>query len=100
MQSARSSVTYELASYPGSGINDDVISTASSSCSSDNSGNEFRKLKAERKKERRKRKLARSVSGHIGIFNQSKSPSDTETLLLAELADTSRRGMSERDEQF
>ncbi|XP_072757298.1 bestrophin-4 isoform X2 [Anoplolepis gracilipes] len=94
-QSARSSITFEPASYPGtSGINDDVPSSASSSCSSDNSGNEFTKLKLERKKERRNRMLARNVSG---TFSQSKSP-DTETLLLVELADASRRSMS--DEQF
>ncbi|GAB1863366.1 Bestrophin homolog [Camponotus japonicus] len=98
IQSARSSITYEPAS-PGSGIND-VPSTASSSCSSDSSGNEFTKLKTERKKERRKRKLTRSVSGHIGTFSQSKSSPDAETLLLTELANTSRRGMGERDEQF
>ncbi|KAL6438057.1 hypothetical protein ACFW04_004366 [Cataglyphis niger] len=97
-QSTRSSF-YDQ-SYPGSGINDDLPSTSSSSCSSDNADNEFTKLKIERKKERRNRKLARSVSGQIGTFNQSISSPDTETLLLTELADASRRGMNVRDEQF
>ncbi|XP_029171041.1 bestrophin-4 isoform X2 [Nylanderia fulva] len=101
-QSARSSITYEPASYAGSGINDDLPSTASSSCSSDNSVNEFTKLKTERKKERRNRKLARSLSGHASTFNQSKSLPDSEAFLLAELADASRRSMkdNDRDEQF
>lgn len=92
-QSMKSSA-YEPASYPGSGINDDLPSTSSSSsCSSDNV-NEFTKLKIERKEQRRNRRLARSVSGLNG--NESRSPPDSETLLLTELADASRLSMKNR----
>lgn len=69
-------------------------STPRSTCS-DDSANEFTKLKNERKERRRNRRIARSVSGQISILNgnQSKSPPDSETLLLTELADVSRQNM-------
>ncbi|XP_020279361.1 bestrophin-4-like isoform X2 [Pseudomyrmex gracilis] len=91
--SVQSSI-FEPASYPGSGINDDLPSTPRSTCS-DDSANEFTKLKNERKERRRNRRIARSVSGQISILNgnQSKSPPDSETLLLTELADVSRQNM-------
>lgn len=97
----RSGIPYEAAtSYVGSGINDDLSSTNSSS-SSVNSADEFTKLKTERKEQRRNRKLARSISGQVGAMqdNQSGSPIDAETLLLTELAEASHRSMmgSERD---
>ncbi|XP_018365720.1 PREDICTED: bestrophin-4 isoform X1 [Trachymyrmex cornetzi] len=94
--SMRSSTIYEPApSYTGSGINDDLPSTSSTS-SSDNGTSEFTKLKTERKARRRNRKLTRSASGLNE--NESRSPPDSETLLLTELADASRRSMKERDE--
>ncbi|KZC11729.1 Bestrophin-2, partial [Dufourea novaeangliae] len=98
-ESARSSVAFEPAtSYIGSDIiADDLISTASSSCASGNSDDEFTKLKLEREKERRDRavrRLARSTSGHGNLLSgQSKSPLDTEHLLLSEMANTSRVSM-------
>ncbi|KAL0102089.1 hypothetical protein PUN28_018558 [Cardiocondyla obscurior] len=85
---SRTSGIFEPASYSGSIINDDLPSTASSSCSSDNGDNEFTKLKIERKEQRRNRRLARSSACLNG--NESRSPPDSETLLLTELADASR----------
>lgn len=94
-QSMRSA--FEPASYTGSGINDDLPSTSSSSCSSGDATNEFTKLKIERKEQRRNRKLARSVSIQE---SESRSPPDPETLLLTELADASRQCMkSTRDDE-
>ncbi|XP_071569485.1 bestrophin-2 isoform X2 [Temnothorax nylanderi] len=101
IQSMRSSVTYDLPppSYTGSGINDDLPSTTSSSCSSDNNDSEFTKLKVERKEQRRNRRLARSAN----ILNESesppKSPPESETLLLTELADASRLSMETRRDE-
>ncbi|KAG7198266.1 hypothetical protein KM043_005669 [Ampulex compressa] len=91
-------------SYVGSGIGDDAPSTRSSSCSSGTSDDEFTKLKTEREKQRREkafRRLARSVSGHSGMYlaGQSKSGLDTETLLLSELANTSRLSMRPTDRE-
>lgn len=85
------------ASYTGSGINDDLPSTASSSISSDNGDSEFTKLKTERKEKRRNRRLARSGSGLNE--NESRSPPDSETLLLAELADASRLCLRNRRDE-
>ncbi|XP_011051183.1 PREDICTED: bestrophin-2-like isoform X2 [Acromyrmex echinatior] len=94
--SIRSSAIYEPAfSYTGSGINDDLLSTSSIS-SSDNGTSEFTKLKTERKTRRRNRKLTQSATGLNE--NESRSPPDSETLLLTELADMSQRSMKERDE--
>ncbi|CAK9804900.1 Best2 [Anthophora quadrimaculata] len=105
-QSARSSIAYEPASsYVSSGIADDLISTGSSSCTSVNSDDEFTKLKTEREKQRRdrmERRLARSTSGQNNLLNAiSRSPLDSEHLLLAELANTSRLSMApgDRDEK-
>ncbi|KAG5345489.1 BEST2 protein, partial [Acromyrmex charruanus] len=95
-QSIRSSAIYEPApSYTGSGINDDLLSTSSIS-SSDNGTSEFTKLKTERKARRHNRKLTQSVSALNE--NESRSLPESETLLLTELADMSRRSMKERDE--
>ncbi|XP_018311569.1 bestrophin-4 isoform X1 [Mycetomoellerius zeteki] len=95
--SMRSSTTYEPApSYTGSGLNDDIPSMSSTSSCSDNGTSEFTKLKTERKERRRNWKLTRSASGLNE--NESRSPPDSETLLLTELADASRRSMKERDE--
>jgi len=100
-----SGVVFEPASYTESGINDDVSSIASSSCSSDTSGNEFKKLKSERKERRRNRKLVRSFPefslGQIGalIGNQSSSPPESETLLLTELAERSRLSITRSEQE-
>ncbi|KAG5316964.1 BEST2 protein, partial [Acromyrmex heyeri] len=95
-QSIRSSAIYEPApSYTGSEINDDLLSTSSIS-SSDNGTSEFTKLKTERKARRHNRKLTQSVSALNE--NESRSLPESETLLLTELADMSRRSMKERDE--
>ncbi|XP_032669992.1 bestrophin-4 isoform X2 [Odontomachus brunneus] len=84
--SVQSNITYEpTISYIGSGSNDDLPSTTSSSCSSD-TADEFTKLKTERKEQRRNRRLARSAST---INDQAQSPVDAETLLLTELAQAS-----------
>ncbi|XP_054000930.1 bestrophin-4-like isoform X1 [Hylaeus anthracinus] len=101
-QSARSSIAFEPAtSYVGSVIADDLISTGSSSCTSVNSDDEFTKLKTEREKQRRDRvvrRLARSTSGHNNLISgHSRSPLDTENLLLSELANTSRLSMVQID---
>ncbi|XP_043253559.1 bestrophin-4-like isoform X1 [Colletes gigas] len=101
-QSARSSIAYEPAiSYVGSVIADDLISTRSSSCASVNSDDEFTKLKTEREKQRRDRvvrRLARSSSGQNNLIGgQSRSPLDTEHLLLSELANASRLSMVQID---
>ncbi|XP_076620326.1 bestrophin-4 isoform X2 [Colletes latitarsis] len=101
-QSARSSIAYEPASsYVGSVIADDLISTRSSSCASVNSDDEFTKLKTEREKQRRDRvvrRLARSTSGQNNLIGgQSRSPLDTEHLLLSELANASRLSMVQID---
>ncbi|XP_018341965.1 PREDICTED: bestrophin-4-like isoform X2 [Trachymyrmex septentrionalis] len=94
--SIRSSIIYEPApSYTGSGINDDLPSTSSTS-SSDNGTSEFTKLKTKRKARRRSRKLTGSASGLNE--NDSTSLPDSETLLLTELTDTSRQSMKKRDE--
>ncbi|XP_012531904.1 bestrophin-4 isoform X2 [Monomorium pharaonis] len=89
---------FEPASYTGSEINDDLPSISSnSSGSSENATNEFIKLKVERKEQRRNRRLARSVSG----LNEStsRSPPESETLLLAELADASRQCLRNRRDE-
>ncbi|XP_012223330.1 bestrophin-4 isoform X2 [Linepithema humile] len=95
-----SSVVFEPASYTESGINDDAASIVSSSCSSETSPNEFKKLKTERKERRRNRRFVRSISGQINalIGNQS-SPPDSETLLLTELADRSRFCMTRSEHE-
>lgn len=96
-----SGVVFEPASYTESGINDDAASIGTSSCSSDTSANEFRKLKIERKERRRNRRLVRSISGQINslIGNQSRSPPDSEALLLIELADRSRLSMTRNEHE-
>ncbi|XP_011880372.1 PREDICTED: bestrophin-4 isoform X2 [Vollenhovia emeryi] len=96
-QSMRSSATYEPASYTGSGINDDLPSTTSSSCSSEGAQSEFTKLKTERKHQRRIRRLVRSASGLNG--NEPTSPPDSQTLLLTELADASRLCLRNRRDE-
>lgn len=90
---------FEPASYTGSGINDDLPSISSSSSgSSENAENsEFTKLKIERKEKRRNRRLARSVSGLNG--SESRSPPESETLLLTELADASRLCLKNRRDE-
>ncbi|XP_014470198.1 PREDICTED: bestrophin-4-like isoform X2 [Dinoponera quadriceps] len=86
-QSVQSSITFEpMVSYVGSGSNDDLPSTLSSSCSS-GAADEFTKLKTERKEQRRNRKLARSTSAINS--DQTQSSVDAETLLLTELAQAS-----------
>ncbi|XP_018406534.1 PREDICTED: bestrophin-4 [Cyphomyrmex costatus] len=95
--SMRSSTVYEPApSYTGSGINDDLRSTSSTS-SSDVGASEFTKLKTERKEKRRNRKLTRSASGLNE--DESRSPHDSETLLLTELADASRQSMRKQSDR-
>jgi len=93
------SSTYEPAvSYTGSGVNDDLPSTTSTTSSEDNTASEFTKLKTERKEQRRNRRLTRSINSLNE--NESRSPPDSETLLLTELADASRQCMdNKRDEK-
>ncbi|XP_076640971.1 bestrophin-4 isoform X2 [Halictus rubicundus] len=103
-QSARSSVTYDpTLSYPGSVIVDDLISTQSSSSASLNSDDEFTKLQTEKEKQKREnmlRRLARSTSGQTNLLGgQSRSAPDTEELLLAEMATTSRQSMAASDRE-
>lgn len=79
-------------------MNADTPSTTSSSCSSAKSGDEFIKLRSERKKQRHKRKFARSISGQMDAAIQSssqpsESPLDAQTLLLEELAEASHFSM-------
>ena len=100
-QSARSSIAFEPATSVGSGIVDDLISTASSSCASITDDDEFTKLKTEREKERRSRvvrRLARSTSGNSNLIGaQSTSLLGNEHLLLSEMANTSRISMGHGD---
>lgn len=96
------SAVFEPASYTEeSGINDDGGSIVSSSCSSDTSTNEFKKLKTERKERRRNRRFVRSISGQINalVGNQSRSPPESEILLLTELADRSRFCMTRSEDK-
>lgn len=98
--SMRASAIYEpTVSYTGSGMNDDLPSTSSSSSisSNENTANEFTKLKTERKEHRRHRKLVRSVSGLNK--DESKSPHESETFLLTELAETSRQYMRDKHDK-
>lgn len=88
--------TFGPASYTGSGINDDLPSITSSSTSSDNGDSEFTKLKTERKERRRHRRLIRSNGLNE---NESRSPPDSETLLLTELADASRLCLKNRRDE-
>ncbi|XP_025989330.1 bestrophin-4 isoform X2 [Solenopsis invicta] len=95
-QSMRSNI-FEPASYTGSGINDDLPSISSgSTTSSENATSEFTKLKTERKEQRRRR-LARSASILNG--SESRSPPESETLLLTELADASRQCLRDRRDE-
>lgn len=104
----RSSIGYDAArSFQSTVTGDDMISPRSSICSNSSSDDEFTKMKLERENQRREitgRRFARSISGHTDVAarEQSRNLIDNETLLLTELAETSREAMnsgSSRDKE-
>ncbi|XP_043283504.1 bestrophin-4 [Venturia canescens] len=101
-RSARSSATFDpVSGYGGSGTaEEDNISSRSSVCSTVSSDDDFTRLKLERDKERRDRamkKLVRSVSGNQRNEGPSSLELDTETLLLNEMAETSKISLQRSD---
>ncbi|EFN85882.1 Bestrophin-2 [Harpegnathos saltator] len=85
--SVESSIINEpTTSYNSNLSNDDLPSTASSSCSSGNNATEFTKLKTERKEKRRIRKLTRSASA----IDDQAHPVNIEALFLTDLTAASR----------
>ncbi|XP_066603701.1 bestrophin-2-like isoform X1 [Prorops nasuta] len=101
-QSARSSIAYDpVTSYMGTSADDLGSPENSTNGSNSSSDDEFTKLKLEREKERRDR--AMRILGRSGTASGENLPSavtgepstslDRETMLLAELADASRRSL-------
>lgn len=96
VQSTRSSGAFDLLSFSGGADGDNVSNQ--SSTTTEGSDDEFTKLKIEREKQRQekaKQKIARSISSRNQSYAQLQAldQTDTETLLLTELADASRLSM-------